>query len=334
MDKFSDFISEQKNQKPYRLLTVVYDTPDDPNKTGALLMKQAKKMGIDCYEFDVAKGYTSVNKKGNMVMHNYLYEKDVLGKTAKEEHDKKGWEVTPEDTVALLRVSYDNGMRVTEQLRLHGVKTINSRHTQIISDDKWLNYIALEISKVRQPKSALVGHENNVDIPIAEIGGKYPMILKTAKGTHGVGVIFIDSKKTLVATIQLIKKLDEKRDIIIQEYIKTPYDVRAMVLENEVIAQLKRPVIDGDFRSNISQGNEPQKIELTELEKEECIKAAKSINSVWVGVDFIPSKDREKIPPYMIEVNSSPGTAGIIEMNDINIFKLVLESFYNRENWR
>jgi hypothetical protein len=33
-------------------------------------------------------------------------------------------------------------------------------------------------------------------------------------------------------------------------------------------------------------------------------------------------------------VNSSPGTAGIIEMNDINIFKLVLESFYNRENWR
>ena len=85
MEKFSDFISEQKNQKPYRLLTVVYDTPDDPNKTGALLMKQAKKMGIDCYEFDVAKGYTSVNKKGNMVMHNYLYEKDVLGKTAKEE---------------------------------------------------------------------------------------------------------------------------------------------------------------------------------------------------------------------------------------------------------
>ena len=66
MEKFSDFISEQKNQKPYRLLTVVYDTPDDPNKTGALLMKQAKKMGIDCYEFDVAKGYTSVNKKGNI----------------------------------------------------------------------------------------------------------------------------------------------------------------------------------------------------------------------------------------------------------------------------
>ena len=122
--------------------------------------------------------------------------------------------------------------------------------------------------------------------------------------------------------------------MIIQEYIKTSYDVRAMVLENEVIAQLKRPVIDGDFRSNISQGNEPQKIELTELEKQECIKAARSVNAVWVGVDFIPSEDREKIPPYMIEVNSSPGTARIIEMNDINIFKLVLESFYNRENWR
>ena len=333
MEKFSSFITEEVKE-PYRLLILVYDTPDDPNKTGVLIQKQAKKMGIDCYQFDVAKGYTSINQKGNMVMHNYVFEKDVLGQTTKEEHDKKGWEVTPENTVCLLRVSYDNGMRVTEQLRLHGVKTINSRHTQIISDDKWLNYVAMKIDKIRQPKSALIGHENTVDIPVAEIGGKYPMILKTAKGTHGIGVIFIDSKKTLVATIQLIKKLDETRDMIIQEYIKTSYDVRAMVLENEVIAQLKRPVIDGDFRSNISQGNEPQKIELTELEKQECIKAARSVNAVWVGVDFIPSEDREKIPPYMIEVNSSPGTAGIIEMNDINIFKLVLESFYNRENWR
>jgi len=269
-----------------------------------------------------------------MVMHNYAFEKDVLGKTTTEENDKKGWEVTPENTVCLLRVSYDSGMRVTEQLRLHGVKTINSRHTQIISDDKWLNYVAMKKDKIRQPKSALIGHENNVDDPIAEIGGKYPMILKTSKGTHGVGVIFIDSRKSLVATVQLIKKLDETRDMIIQEYIKTPYDVRAMIVEDKVIAQLKRPIIEGDFRSNISQGNEPKKMEMTELEKQECVKAAKSVNAVWVGVDFIPSEDREKVPPYMIEVNSSPGTAGIIEMNDINIFKLVLESFYNRDNWR
>ena len=134
--------------------------------------------------------------------------------------------------------------------------------------------------------------------------------------------------------MQLIRKIDEDIAMLIQEFIKTPYDVRVMVLNNEVVGQLKRPVITGDFRSNISQGNEPEKIELTELEKSECIKAGKSVDGKWLGVDFIPSKDREKEPPYFIEINSSPGTGHIDELNDINIAKLVLETFKNRDNWR
>ena len=121
--------------------------------------------------------------------------------------------------------------------------------------------------------------------------------------------------------------------MLIQEFIPTPYDVRVIILNNEIVAQLKRPVITGDFRSNISQGNEPEKIELTDLEKSECLKAAKSVNGMWLGIDFIPSKDREKEPPYFIEINSSPGTGYVNELNDINIYKMVLDTFKNRENW-
>ena len=40
---------------------------------------------------------------------------------------------------------------------------------------------------------------------------------------------------------------------------------------------MKRPVIEGDFRSNVSQGSKPQKITLTELEIEETLKAAKQL---------------------------------------------------------
>ena len=36
-----------------------------------------------------------------------------------------------------------------------------------------------------------------------------------------------------------------------------------------------------------NQGNEPQKIKLTELEKSECIKATQAVEGTWVGVDFI-----------------------------------------------
>ena len=56
-------------------------------------------------------------------------------------------------------------------------------------------------------------------------------------------------------------------------------------------------------------------------------------NSCSFGNYFIPSKDREKIPPYFIEVNSSPGTKYINELNDINVHKMVVETLKDRDNW-
>ena len=338
MGKFAEFLKEQDNDKPYRILIVMRDVPDDPNKTGDALVKQAKKMGIDIYQMEVESSYFTTNEKGNLVAHNYTnFKERTKGFSIGEpvvEHDKKGWEITPENTIAFLRVAVGRGIRFAEQLRLHGITTINSRETNLYCDDKWLNYIVMKNAGLKQPRTAILTHEENIDIPIKEIGGKYPMILKTAQGTQGIGVIFIDSRQSLLGTMQLVNKIDENIAMLVQEFIKTSYDVRVMVLNNEVVGQLKRPVVSGDFRSNVSQGSLPKKMELTELEKSECIKAAKSVKGNWVGVDFIPSKDREKEPPYFIEINSSPGTGHIDELNDINISKLVLETFKNRDNWR
>ena len=43
MGKFAEFLKEQDNDKPYRFLNLIHDTPEDPNKTGDMLVKQAKK---------------------------------------------------------------------------------------------------------------------------------------------------------------------------------------------------------------------------------------------------------------------------------------------------
>ena len=41
MEKFSEFITEEKDE-PYRVLILMRDAEDDPNKTGDALEKQAK----------------------------------------------------------------------------------------------------------------------------------------------------------------------------------------------------------------------------------------------------------------------------------------------------
>ena len=75
-------------------------------------------------------------------------------------------------------------------------------------------------------------------------------------------------------------------------------------------------------------------MELTDLEIKQCLKAAKETEVMWGGFDFIPSKNRETEPPYFIEFNGSPGTGHLNEFNDINIYKLFIDTFKNRENWR
>ena len=60
----------------------------------------------------------------------------------------------------------------------------------------------------------------------------------------------------LTLWFNLLFKQDSKTDILIQEYIKTDFDVRVLVLGGKVIATMKRKVVEGDFRSN------PHKVQL------------------------------------------------------------------------
>ena len=119
-----------------------------------------------------------------------------------------------------------------------------------------------------------------------------------------------------------------------QEFIELEYDIRAMVLHDKVIGVMKRNIIKGkDFRSNVSLGAEAEKMELTKLEEEVAIKASKAVGGILTGVDLIPSKDREKIEPYVLEVNSNPGLSGIEKIVK-NITVDVFNYFKNRNNWR
>ena len=145
--------------------------------------------------------------------------------------------------------------------------------------------------------------------------------------------MFIESERALTSIVQLLYKEDKDTDILIQEYIESKFDVRVLVLGNKILATMKRNVIEGDFRSNYSQGSEPEKLELTELEKKECIRAAKCVDGIWVGTDFIPSDNREKDPPFFIEVNSSPGTEGYEKATKTNVVRDVLNLYMNRDNW-
>jgi len=318
---FKHYLEEATGDKKFLRLLIITDEPENAKEfhTADRLKEECDKLNYPFYLFKLTGGYTTF-EDGVRKFHN----KD----------DKKGFEVGAM-TVAIIRGSVtrkDSWLDLVSILERTNATLVNPRTTINICADKYRTALRLADYGLTQPQTKLISDPEKSNDQVDESGIKFPLIMKTLRGSKGVGVLFVDSPKGLDSIVQLIHKQDEDADLLIQEYIKTEYDVRVHVLGGKVLAAMKRPVIEGDFRSNVSQGSVPKKITLTELEIEESLKAAKAVGGYWTAVDFIPSKDRVKKPPFFLEVNSSPGTEGIEDATGMNIAKEVITHFANKEN--
>ena len=319
--KFREFISEEKEEKSFCKILIITDEPEEAKTfhTADRLQQEADKLKLPYYLYKLTGGYMTF-EGGIRRMHN--------------KKDPKGFEITS-DTVAIIRGSItrkDSWMDIVSTLEKDGICVVNSRQCISICADKYRTYLKLADYSINQPKTALITDAEKSKEAFEKLNTKYPIILKTLRGSKGVGVLFVESEKGLDSLCQVLYKQDEDADLLLQEFIPNDYDVRVLVLGGKVLANMKRPVIEGDFRSNVSQGSEPIKIDLTEVEITECLKAAKAVGGLWTAVDFIPSKNREKEPPHILEVNSSPGTEGIEKASGQNISKEVIEFFMKESN--
>ena len=314
MEKFKSFITEEK-EEPYRL--IVLSNKPDKNEyfhTAERLLEESKSLGIPAYVLYVESGKIADGK-------------------AFQADDNKGFEISADDTIAIVRgsvASRDAWMDMVSQLEKIGICCVNSRATIQMCADKYWTSLRLADAGIPTPKTALVQNEKSLQATLDIIGEKYPMILKTLRGSKGIGVIFIESRRQLSSLLQLLWKQDESTELLLQSYIKSDFDVRVIVLNGEIQAAMRRDVLKGDFRSNYSRGAKVKKYKLNDEEIAICIKADKAINGVWTAVDFI--KDGKDT--FVLEVNSSPGTEGIEKATGKNIIKELLMHFQNRENWR
>ena len=321
MEKFSDFISEQKEIGPYRIL-VISAEPDNEKlyHTAQRVTDEGKKAGHKVYVVKV---------EGAIIKYeNGVYRINNIG-------DKNGFEISSDNTVAIVRGSVrlkKSYLDLLSQLEKIGITMVNSRDTVELSSDKYRTYLKLQDYGLTQPKTVLIPNEEGYKEALDKLGNKFPLIMKTLEGSKGVGVLFIESERQMKPLVQLLYYQNEDVDLLIQEYIKSDGDIRVIVLGGKVIASMKREVVKGDFRSNVSQGANVKNYELSELEIEQCLLASKAVDGFWTAVDFIPSKNPKKQPPYILEVNHSPGTEGIEEATNKNIVKMVVDYFSDKKN--
>ena len=188
------------------------------------------------------------------------------------------------------------------------------------SRDKLRSLQVLSKNDVDLPRTVFASNKSNAKDVIALRGGA-PLVLKILEGTQGVGVVLVDSKKAAKSVLDAFYGMDV--NLLVQEYIEEANgtDIRAFIVDNEVVGAMKRQGAEGDFRSNLHQGGSAVAYKLSRKEKATAIAAARAMGLGVCGVDMIPSKRG----PLVMEVNSSPGLEGIEKSTNINIAQKIMD---------
>ncbi|MDD3817746.1 MAG: 30S ribosomal protein S6--L-glutamate ligase [Thiovulaceae bacterium] len=188
------------------------------------------------------------------------------------------------------------------------------------SRDKLRSLQILSSNDVDMPRTVFASNKSSAKDVIALSGGA-PLILKILEGTQGIGVVLVDSEKAAKSVLDAFYGLEV--NLLVQEFIEEAggSDIRAFVVDGEVVGAMKRQGAEGDFRSNLHQGGSAQAHKLTRKEKATALLAAKAMGLGVCGVDMIPSKRG----PLVMEVNSSPGLEGIEKSTGIDIAGKIMD---------
>lgn len=212
------------------------------------------------------------------------------------------------------------GAAVVRQFEMMKVFTTVESQALIRSRDKFRSLQILSRAGLGLPKTMFMDYTKHTEGIVEAVGGA-PVIIKLLEGTQGLGVVLAENKKAAQSVIDAFHGL--KTRIMVQEFIKESKgaDIRAFVVNGEVVGAMKRQAKDGEFRSNLHRGGKAALIKLNVHEKHTAITAAKKMGLGVAGVDMLPSSRG----PLIIEVNSSPGLEGIEGATKVDIAGKIIQ---------
>jgi ribosomal protein S6--L-glutamate ligase len=198
------------------------------------------------------------------------------------------------------------GTAVLRQFEMLGVYPLNESVAISRARDKLRSLQLLSRKGIGLPITGFAHAPDDIEDLIKMVGGA-PLVIKLLEGTQGIGVVLAETHQAAESVIEAFMGL--KANILVQEYIQEAKgaDIRCFVIGDRVVATMKRQAKAGEFRSNLHRGGTATLIRITPEERSTAVRAAKIMGLNVAGVDVL----RSNHGPVVMEVNSSPGLAGI-----------------------
>lgn len=236
---------------------------------------------------------------------------------------------------------------IVSLLQDRGFLVLNPVRYSALACDKYQSALLFEKGDIPQPRFCLMDKRTLYDAEsfeeqIKRVYPKYDMknpdknadldvVVKILDGHGGTGVFTCDCKK-LIAILQAIFAIDPERRLLIQKKEEADGgDIRVHVLtlrdKQVILGAMKRVKLGGDFRSNVSLGATAEKVVLTPEQEQIALRVAMISKLPWCAVDIMPlvkGSNDEGMENVVLEINASPGTAGISEVLGTNFINILL----------
>jgi glutathione synthase/RimK-type ligase-like ATP-grasp enzyme len=241
----------------------------------------------------------------------------------------------------------DQCEHIVQVLQDRGFLVLNPVRYSALACDKYESALLFQKGDIPQPNFTLMTKEILYDEKLYSEAMKevYPqwdvkdsdkneelsVVMKILDGHGGTGVALIDGKR-MYAVLQMIFAIDPEQRILLQKKEEADGgDIRVHVLtlrdKQVILAAMKRVKLGGDFRSNVSLGAEAEPVTLTPEQEQIALKTAQLSKLPWCAVDIMPlvkGSNKELGDNVVLEINASPGTAGITEVIKTNFVNVLL----------
>ena len=211
------------------------------------------------------------------------------------------------------------GCAVVRQFEMMNVFSSVSSDAIIRSRDKLRSFQYLSKAGIDMPKTVFTNYSRDVEKVITQVGGT-PVVIKLLEGTQGIGVVLAESKIAAESVLEAFNGLEARA--LVQEYIAEAKgaDLRALIVDEQVVGAMKRQGKEGEFRSNLHRGGTYQQHKLSNEEIKIAVKAARKLKLPICGVDLLQSNRG----PLVMEINSTPGLEGIESASKKNIAQAII----------
>jgi ribosomal protein S6--L-glutamate ligase len=211
------------------------------------------------------------------------------------------------------------GCAVVRQFEMMGVFTTVRSEAIIKSRDKLRSLQLLTKAGIGMPKTVFTNYSRDVEEVIQQVGGT-PVIIKLLEGTQGLGVVLAETINAATSVLEAFNGLEAR--VIVQEFIKEANgaDLRAFIVDGQVVGAMIRQGKPGEFRSNLHRGGTANYVKLSPEEIHLAVKSAQALKLPICGVDIL----RSNRGPLLMEINSSPGLEGIEAASEKNISKSII----------